>query len=121
MDPSEQAIKQIDHLLNDFGEFPEVWLTNEEKIAEPEAGSELAEKKYKWSHNKYSVTWWLTPVVGYLDRIIENDVADENKKEAMRGELASLLTRIRKEAHGAISQETIRTAERLLQDVKRSI
>ena len=33
--PKEEAVKQIDHLLNDFWEFPEVWLTNEEKTAVP--------------------------------------------------------------------------------------
>ena len=117
----EQAVKQIDHLLNDFSEYPEVWLTNKEKIAEPAVGSELAEKKYKWSHNKYSVTWWLTPVVGYLDRIIENEIVEENQKLRFREELDVLLKRVRSEGVGAISKDTIDKAEKLLKKIRASL
>ncbi|QQG42655.1 MAG: hypothetical protein HYW15_00285 [Candidatus Giovannonibacteria bacterium] len=121
LDPREEAKKIIDHLLDDFGEYPDIWLTNEEKTAEPEIGSELAEKKRKWSHNKYSVTWWFTPVVGYLDRIIENNVSDENQKSRFREELNDLLQRVRSEGRGAISKDTINKAEKLLQDIKASL
>ncbi|OGF63902.1 hypothetical protein A2661_01955 [Candidatus Giovannonibacteria bacterium RIFCSPHIGHO2_01_FULL_45_24] len=120
LDPKEEAKKTIDSLLNDYGEYPDVWLSDEEKKAIAEHGSKLAEKQEKWRHNKYAVASWLEPVIGYSERILEL-IPDEKDKQVFTKMWEFLLRKIREEQTDKISKETVEFANKFLLDLKNSL
>lgn len=128
LDPREETKKSIDHFLNDFGRYPEVWLSDEEKIdygekAKAEPKSEFAKRIYKWSHNKHSVTWWVAPALVKVEEAIffAALVKDEAKQKKIIEEWETLHKRVRGEQADKISEETVEQIENLLREVKESI
>src|SRR3989344_6063157 len=97
LNPREEAIKTIDYLLNDFGKYPDIKLSDAEKVDKDQklskADPTLLERRNKWIHNKHSVTWWLTPVIGNIGLILEGIAIQEQKKAELELKLQELRTR----------------------------
>lgn len=119
LDPKEEVKKTIDHFLNDFDEYPDIWLTDEEKKAVPEQGSKLWEKKQKWLHNKYSATW-LTNVLSRAENIFI-PMLPENRKEEFFKKWQELFHAVQKEQVTAITKGTVQKADQLLRGIKEAI
>lgn len=123
LDPKEKAKKTIDHLLNDYDEYPDVLLTNEEKVDKAnkrDTDPDFAEKYRQWQHNKYSITWWFTPMIPQADLMIAQLVPD-SKKEYFYNKLDGLRKKVKEEGKSKITKETIEQANALLEELKRVI
>lgn len=126
LSPAEQAKKTIDYLLNDFGEYPDIRLSDAEKVDYNQklskADPTLLERKNKWRHNKYSVTWWFTPVIGNIGLILEGVALPEQKKAEFESRFQELRTRVYKEhREDQITEDAVNIADNLLKDIKSAL
>lgn len=123
MDPKEEAVKQIDHLLNDYGEYPDIFLTDEEKIDKDGEMSAkdptLRELQEKWRHNKYAATWQ-TNVLAYTENIFI-PLLPEAKKAEFEKRRQKLFASVEVEMRQAITKDTVKEANQLLEDLKEAI
>ena len=127
LNPREEAIKTIDYLLNDFGKYPDIKLSDAEKVDQDKklskADPTLLKRLDKWRHNKYSVTWWFTPVIGNIGLILEDGKAiPEQKKAELELKFQELRTRVYKEQReDQITEEAVDMADNLLKDIKNAL
>ena len=127
LDPIEQAKKTIDHFLNDFGKYPDIRLNDAEKVDQDKklskADPTLLARLDKWRHNKYSVTWWFTPIIGNIGLILEEGKAiPEQKKAELELKFQELRARVYKEQReDQITEETVDAADNLLKDIKNAL
>ncbi len=119
---------QIDHFLNDYGEYPDIWLTDEEKVdVENKAATDstLKEKQNKWRHNKYSVTWWLTPVLLVAERMAKiymSSDKDNEKQTEFYKKIDELIAQVSGENQkGKISKKTVDRVTALLEEIRASL
>ncbi len=124
----EKARESIDHFLNDFYGYPDVWLSDEEKIdygekAKADPKSDFAKRVFQWSHNKHSVTWWIAPALLKVEEIIffEDLIRDEGKREILIKNWESLHELARSEQKDKISAETVKKIENLLREAKKAL
>lgn len=115
----EKAIKRIDHLLNDYEEFPDDWFSDEEKLADAQPGTELWEKRQKYLHNKFVMGWPIS-VLGLLE--ISLELLPAENKEDLESKFNKLVEKIREDqANGANTKEGIDQANELLKEFKEAI
>lgn len=121
--PKEKALEKIDHLLNDYGEYPDIRLTDAEKIdkdgALSKADPTLLKRREQWMQNKYAVTW-LTSVIGFTEKFIGLVPKDE-ERQAFLKTLGFFLRKIREEQRDKISKETVDFANKFLQSLKEAL
>lgn len=126
--PREKARESIDHFLNDFHEYPDVWLSDEEKIdygekvkADPK--SDFAKRVFQWSHNKHSVTWWIAPALLKVEEILffEDLIQNTSKREILIKNWESLHELAKSEQKDKISAETVKKIENLLREAKEAL
>src|SRR3989338_561249 len=119
----ERAKQKIDHYVNDFGEYPDVWLRNEEKVDKDGrrySDQDFAKKYWRWQHNKYSITWWFTPIIPEMDLIIMQ-ILPEDKKAYFFAKLEELMEIVREEGKSNVTKDTVDRAEALLKEIKEAI
>jgi len=127
LDPIEQAKKTIAHFLNDFDKYPDIRLNDAEKVDQDKklskADPTLLARLDKWRHNKYSVTWWFTPIIGNIGLILEEGKAiPEQKKAELELKFQELRARVYKEQReDQITEETVDAADNLLKDIKNAL
>ena len=126
LDPREEAKRNIDHFLNDFGKYPDIRLSDAEKVDQDKklskADPTLLERLDKWRHNKYSVTWWFTPVIGNIGLILEGIALPEQKKAEFESRFQELRAKVYKEQReDQITEEAVNMADNLLKDIKNAI
>ncbi|OGF63495.1 hypothetical protein A2926_01815 [Candidatus Giovannonibacteria bacterium RIFCSPLOWO2_01_FULL_44_40] len=123
IDSKKEAVKQIDHLLNDYGEYPDVRLTDAEKVDKDgilsKADPTLLKRREQWTQNKYAVTW-LTAVVGFTEQFI-NLVPNDEERQALLKTWEFLLRKVKEEQQDKISKETVDFANKFLHDLKNSL
>ncbi|MDP3934850.1 MAG: hypothetical protein Q8Q46_01370 [Candidatus Giovannonibacteria bacterium] len=128
LDKKEKTREAIDDFLNNYGEYPDTWLSDDEKEnygekvkAEPK--SEFAKRVYEWSHNKYSVTWWIFPALVKVEEAVffEALIKDEAKQNEIIQKWEALHKRVKEEQANKISEETIKQIEALLREVREAL